>query len=226
MIDKINQINNNKMKFSLRLMLGVIVLCFGAWLYANNAIEKAYNLILEKIDSVPFSTTSSSGGLDSIYLTNSIFNDDFETVKNWTYLNSDVNKWYIGSAVNNGGVNSLYISDDNGVSNNYSASINNEDVSLVISPSFDIPVGAKDYIVSFDYRSNGESGFASATDALSVWLIPESFSPPVNLRINNTSGGLLVKEGLLNQKFFKKENAKVDLSQFAGKKDENSFSMA
>jgi len=199
-------------------MVGAIVLCFGAWLYANNAIEKVYKQLLEKSDTVAFSSASSSGGLDPLYLTNSIFNDDFETTKSWTYINSDVNKWYTGSAVNNGGTKSLYISDDNGITNNYSASLNNEDVSLAISSSFDIPLGAKDYIVSFDYRCNGEGSVIGIRDALSVWLIPDSFSPPKNLRINNTSGGLLIKEDLYNQKFFKKEIVKVDLSKFSGTK--------
>ena len=73
----------------------------------------------------------------------------------WTILNgSATNQWYIGSAVNNGGDSSLYISSDNGVTNSYDISTSSN-VWAYRDIYFDPIYG--EYAVSFDYRADAES---------------------------------------------------------------------
>ena len=84
----------------------------------------------------------------------------------WTILNNTAtNKWYIGSAVNNGGDSSLYISSDNGATNNYDIS-SSSDVWAYRDIYFDPLYG--EYELSFDYRVYGES----CCDYLKVFLGP------------------------------------------------------
>ena len=84
----------------------------------------------------------------------------------WTILNgSATNKWYIGSAVNNGGDTSLYISDDNGATNHYDIS-SSSDVWAYRDIYFDPIYG--EYELAFDYRVDGES----CCDYLKVFLGP------------------------------------------------------
>ena len=84
----------------------------------------------------------------------------------WTILNNTAtNKWYIGGAVNNGGDSSLYISNDNGATNNYTISTESN-VWAYRDIYFDPNYG--EYEVSFDYRAHGES----CCDYIKVFLGP------------------------------------------------------
>ena len=84
----------------------------------------------------------------------------------WTILNgSAANQWYIGSAVNNGGDSSLYISNDNGATNNYTIT-SESNVWAYRDIYFDPNYG--EYELSFDYRANGES----CCDYIKVFLGP------------------------------------------------------
>ena len=97
---------------------------------------------------------------------------DFENeVENsqWTLVNSNyTNKWYIGSAVNNGGTHSLYVSNDNGATNtytfNYSMIWAYRDIYL--DPSY------SDYELSFDCRAFGENWNGTPYDYAKVFLGP------------------------------------------------------
>ena len=84
----------------------------------------------------------------------------------WTILNNTAsNQWYIGSAVNNGGDSSLYISNDNGATNNYTIT-SESNVWAYRDIYFDPNYG--EYELSFDYRANGES----CCDYIKVFLGP------------------------------------------------------
>src|SRR5690606_34338100 len=49
------------------------------------------------------------------------YTDGFESTSGWSLINgTQVNKWFVGSATNNGGSQALYVSNDNGTSNVYS----------------------------------------------------------------------------------------------------------
>jgi len=207
------------MKLRLRLILGTVVLCFGAWLYANNTIERLYLQYFNSIEQMTDSTPSGGEGIDLIHVPNSIFLDDFESKVNWSFSNANTNEWYIGTAVSNGGSNSLYISSDKGVSNTYANTKLGDEVSFAISPSFAVPAATKDYIVSFDWRCVGDGYSWSVSDAFSVWLVPDTYTPPKNIRITPAgSGGVLLKADLFGQSTFKREIIKADLSGFAGTK--------
>ena len=97
----------------------------------------------------------------------------------WVMLNGS-NAWCVGQATSNGGSNALYVSDDGGVSNSYS---DNETYSMAYKTlNFD-SVG--DYVVSFDWKANGESYF----DYLRVLLVPGmyEFVPNSDNGITETS---------------------------------------
>lgn len=144
---------------------------------------------------------------------NVVFSDDFEGVVKWTFVNDVYNAWYIGTAVHNGGVKSIYISDDNGVANNYSMG---SAVSHAVSQPISIAANTSDYVLSFDWRLAGEK-ISSVYDYLNVWLIPTTFTPTVGTRISATSsGGVLIKEHLCEQVTFVKEQVVVDLTHYAG----------
>ncbi|MCP1995102.1 choice-of-anchor J domain-containing protein [Flavobacterium sp. HSC-61S13] len=147
---------------------------------------------------------------------NIVFEDDFEgATSKWTFVNATNNAWYIGSAVNNGGSKSMYISDDKGVSNAYSGATA---VSHAISEVIDIPTGSKNYSLSFDWRARGE-GTSILYDHLAVWIVPSTFTPAVNVKMTvANSGGILLNDGLNLQDTFKKSLFNLDLSSFAGKK--------
>ena len=80
---------------------------------------------------------------------------DFEMANpNWSfYNNSGNNKWHIGTATNNGGTKSMYISNDNGATNAYGTSYTNNwayrDIFFTASTN--------GYIISFDWKATAES---------------------------------------------------------------------
>ena len=81
----------------------------------------------------------------------------------WQILNgAGSNAWAMGSAVNNGGSQALYISNNGGTDNAYSNS--SSSVSYATLPIQVDEAGT--YTLSFDWRSNGESGY----DYLRAWL--------------------------------------------------------
>ena len=83
----------------------------------------------------------------------------------WMLVNgTQTNKWAIGSAVNNGGTNALYISDNNGVSNSYTIT---STTNVYATKLFNF-ASAGDYTISYDWQANGESSW----DYLRVFLVP------------------------------------------------------
>lgn len=69
------------------------------------------------------------------------------------YNNSGNNKWYIGTATNNGGTKSMYISNDNGATNAYGTSYTNNWAYRDIF----FPASTNGYIISFDWKATAES---------------------------------------------------------------------
>ncbi|MBO7481023.1 MAG: fibronectin type III domain-containing protein [Bacteroidales bacterium] len=88
----------------------------------------------------------------------------------WILINgTQTNKWYIDTVSNNGGEYGLYISSDNGTSNVY----NNGSISYVYAyRTVNFPANS-DYIVSFDWKANGENNYY---DYIRAWLVPASVS--------------------------------------------------
>lgn len=102
------------------------------------------------------------------------FSCNFEdTVQNacWALENgTNYNRWVIGSATNHGGTHSLYITNDNGVSNDYYNSNSNTVGYAYVDLVFPT---AGDYVYTFDWKCNGES----TSDYLRAALIPVAENP-------------------------------------------------
>jgi len=94
----------------------------------------------------------------------------------WVLNNgTQTNQWHVGSAVSNGGSQSLYISNDNGLNNSYTTS----SISYVFAErNFNLP-DTGEYVYSFDWRTVGESSYDFIRAALvpaNVELTPGSYS--------------------------------------------------
>ncbi|MEJ5302013.1 MAG: fibronectin type III domain-containing protein [Bacteroidales bacterium] len=97
-----------------------------------------------------------------------------------TFVNgTQTNKWYVGSATQNGGTYSAYISNDGGTSNAYTIT-----TSSVVHFLRDITFtpGADGYILTFDWKGMGEGNF----DFLKVYLVETSTQPVAGTQL--TSG--------------------------------------
>ncbi|RYE21345.1 MAG: fibronectin type III domain-containing protein [Sphingobacteriales bacterium] len=94
--------------------------------------------------------------------------DDFENCPEWLLVNAATNKWAIGSATGNPS-RSIYISNDNGVSNAYTNS-----TSQVSHFYRDItfPSGETIYNFTFQLKGQGEVGY----DRLRIFLAPTSYT--------------------------------------------------
>lgn len=93
------------------------------------------------------------------------FFDDFEAGNNWGLLNGDLeNAWVYGSAVNNGGENALYISNDGGTTHAYT---NNKAAVVFATKAIQVAEDGH-YIFSYDWLAYGESTY----DYIRVALVP------------------------------------------------------
>ena len=110
----------------------------------------------------------------------------------WYYLNGNqTNKWVWGSATQNGGSKSLYISNDGGISNYYN--ISSESVSYALKP-FHLTAGY--HSVSFDWKNNGDKN----GDYLRVALAPASATltpgtTPMSYFYSNVPSGWIALDG-------------------------------
>ena len=99
----------------------------------------------------------------------------------WNLINgSQTNKWYVGTAAHNTGSKGLYISDNNGTSNNYSAT---ESYVFAVK-EFELLAG--EYAFSYDWKCNGESSY----DFLRAAMVPGTtvLTAGSYSGFNNTSG--------------------------------------
>lgn len=136
--------------------------------------------------------------------------DGFEGANNWILNNgTQINKWYVGSFINNGGVNGLYVS-NNGFNNNYS----NTTSTVHAYRDITIPVGETQVGVYFDWRANGD---VANNDFLRVWLVPQTYYPTPGTPIT-AGGGRIQLNGMLNHdnNWKTQFNENVDITSFAG----------
>lgn len=106
-----------------------------------------------------FSTTRVALNVDAEHS----YSQDFETSNDWGFENGSLtNNWCWGSAVNNGGEKSMYVSQDGGTTYEYA----HGNTSIYASKLFNFAQGT--YTFVFDWKANGESTY----DYLRVALVP------------------------------------------------------
>ena len=122
---------------------------------------------------------------------------------------TQVNKWEYGAATGNTG-NSIYISNDAGVSNAYT--VNSTSV-VQAYRDIAIPAGTNIVQFSFDWKAQGESSF----DYLRVWLVPTTFQPVAGTQINAGGGRVQVGTNFNQQAAWQTyNNLNLNLTAFAG----------
>jgi hypothetical protein len=98
---------------------------------------------------------------------------DFEDAtenSHWQFFNgSHTNKWYIDSAVNNGGTHSLYISNDNGTTNAYT--VNSSSRVWACRDIYFDPQHSQ-FLISFDFKGLGENYNNHAYDFAKLFIGP------------------------------------------------------
>ncbi|MBW7674917.1 fibronectin type III domain-containing protein [Chryseobacterium chendengshani] len=141
------------------------------------------------------------------------YSQNFTTVNDFGFVNgSQVNKWFYGNAAGNA-PNSIYISNDNGVTNDYTIT------SLSVVQAYRdiaVPAGttaASPALLTFDWLAQGES----CCDYLRVWLVPSSFTPTAGTQITAGAGRIQVGGNLNLQSAWQSYlNTNVNLATFAG----------
>jgi len=108
------------------------------------------------------------------------WNEGFETGgTEWSVLNStNVNQWIVGTAVSSSGTQSLYVTNDAGVSNAFT--INAFSVSQAYR-DIQFPTTSGEIQLSFNWRNFGES----CCDWIQVWLVPIDFMPQTGTLAGN-----------------------------------------
>lgn len=107
--------------------------------------------------------------------------EDATENSSWSLANA-IDSWYIGSAVSSEGSNSLYVSNDAGVTNAY----NSANQYVYAYRALNIPAAAS-YEVSYDWKCNGDANY----DYLRAFLVPASLSPDLSGRcgpVGNVNG--------------------------------------
>ncbi|UMQ44153.1 fibronectin type III domain-containing protein [Chryseobacterium sp. Y16C] len=135
----------------------------------------------------------------------------FEAANDLGLLNgTQANKWFYGSATGNTG-KSIYISNDNGVTNAYT--ISSAASTVQAYRDIQIPAGTSLATFSFDWKAQGESIY----DYLRVWLVPSNFMPTPGTQITTGAGRVQVGQYNLNGTTWQSySNANLNLTSFAG----------
>ncbi|WP_413511030.1 fibronectin type III domain-containing protein [Myroides odoratus] len=139
--------------------------------------------------------------------------ENFEGDNNWSASSNSINKWVIGTAVNNGGTKSLYVSKDNGTTNTYDTNV--ATVAHVYR-DIDIPTGTTEVGINFDWRCVGE-GTSTRYDYFRVWLVPTSFRPIVGTQITAAADRIRLGRSEYNDNAtFLREQGVQNVTAFAG----------
>ena len=156
------------------------------------------------------STWASGGSFTTTQIAATLpYTQDFSGANNFSFVNgAQINQWVNGSVAGNPG-NSIYISNDAGVTNAYTT----ESTSVTQAyRDIAIPSGTTSASFSFDWNANGESTY----DYLRVWLVPTSFVPVAGTQITAGTGRIQVGGNFNQQTTWQTySNATLDLSSFA-----------
>lgn len=138
------------------------------------------------------------------------FTDDFESATvGWsTSTGTQLNKWFVGNAANNGGQKSLYVSNNNGTANAYTIT---QTSTVHAYRDLIIPNGTTNIGISFDWKGIGE-----ANDYFYVWAVPATFNPVAGTGITAAANRIRIADKFYNSTAFQPYAYMLDASQFAG----------
>ncbi|MHA3789910.1 fibronectin type III domain-containing protein [Flavobacterium hauense] len=142
------------------------------------------------------------------------YTQNFDGTDNPSFtLNSgtQVNKWVIGTATFNSAAKSLYISNDEGVTNNYTVNTNSVTHAYrdVLLPT---PIASNQVVLKYDWKALGES----CCDYLRVWIVPVTFVPTPGTQITTASGGSLITANLNNNNTWTTAEHLLDVTGMTG----------
>ncbi|MDR3046407.1 MAG: fibronectin type III domain-containing protein [Bacteroidales bacterium] len=136
------------------------------------------------------------------------YSQNFENIANIPEFNfqNGPNGWYIGNATGNPG-NSLYISDDNGVSNSYNVNSTSYSYAYI-----DVDFGNyAEYVLSFDWKAGGESIY----DFIRIYSMPIGTNIPSNAYPSG-AGIVQINTDYMNlQSTWKHENFTLTAADYA-----------
>ncbi|TRW24285.1 T9SS type B sorting domain-containing protein [Flavobacterium zepuense] len=144
-------------------------------------------------------------------LTNTVpYTQDFEGTHGWSLSNgTQTNKWFVGTATSNSPTHSLYISNDNGVSNAYTIT-----TASTVHAYRDIQVAAIDQLLlSFDWKNAGETN-----DNVRVWVVPSTFVPTAGTGITAAADRIQI-----GNTYFNNANWSTQISTIFGSAFSNSI---
>jgi len=136
----------------------------------NNFIDGECPSLTVTTPRIPTVTAPAGNRQIKPFLLDGTFESGNSFTANGMYVvNHTTNTWIVGTATNNGGVNSAYIS------NNGSANAYTNNVSQVSHFFFDynFPAGQTEITLDFDWKGMGESTY----DGLKVFLVPTTTTP-------------------------------------------------
>ncbi|MGV8993467.1 MAG: fibronectin type III domain-containing protein, partial [Flavobacterium sp.] len=138
------------------------------------------------------------------------FEDGFEGTSSWTTSNgTQVNQWFLGSAISNTGTKSMYVSNDNAVTNTYTT--NTTSVTHFYR-DLAVPAGSNELNVQFDWRAFGESSW----DYIRVWAVPTTFVPVPGTQIAAAAGRIQLGANINQNPAFSTSNYVLNAATFAG----------
>ncbi len=141
------------------------------------------------------------------------FVEGFEGPNEWTAVNgTQINKWYIGTATNNGGTQAMYISDNNGVANTYT---NSSTAVTHIYRDVQIPAGANEINLSFDWRADGEGQFTEY-DWVRAWMVPTTFVPTAGTVVAAAADRVALSDQLNEQPTYIRASYDLQSAAIAG----------
>ncbi len=102
--------------------------------------------------------------------------EDLENVSEWSFVSSEPNEWFIGSVVNNteDGMNSLYVTNDDGVTNAYTPPATYSTNYIYASTIVEFGEGIG-FLLSYDWKASG-----NYDNYLKVFLMPTDAEIPNN----------------------------------------------
>lgn len=140
------------------------------------------------------------------------YNQNFDT-NDFTFVNgTQTNKWAFGAATGNP-ANAIYISNNNGTSNNYTIT-----ATSVVHAYRDIAIPAGITLATparleFNWKADGQDN----RDLMTVWLVPANFTPVAGTKITAGGGRLLIGNNLFDKATWQQFlNDNVNISSFAG----------